>query len=316
MIVTLTLNPSVDRTIEVPELIRGAVLRAVGGRVDAGGKGVNISRALARHAVPTTTVFAAGGAEGQQLIGLLEPLGVRVAAVAVQGATRANVAVVEPDGTTTKLNEQGPRLSAHEIEALLQTVIATSEPGGWVVGCGSLPPGVPDDVYAHLVTAAHAAGARVAIDTSGPALAAALVAGPDLVKPNLEELAEAVGRPLRTLGEVVAAAEDLLERGAGAVLASLGPDGAVLVEPDGARHGQAHLDHVLSTVGAGDAGLAGFVAAGGSGPEALRAALGWGSAAAGLPGSRMPGPDDVAAVHVILHDEIDLNRSLKGALDD
>ena len=310
MIVTLTLNPSVDRTIEVAELQRGGVNRAVGGRVDAGGKGVNVSRALARHGFSTTAVFASGGLEGLQLVALLEPQGVKVAAVAVHGSTRANVSVVEPDGTTTKLNELGPHLSALELDALVQAVIMAASPGGWIVGSGSLPPGVEDDIYARLVEAGHASGTRVAIDTSGAALVKALRAGPDLVKPNREELAATVGHPLSTLGEVIEAAQVLRRLGAQAVLASLGPDGAVLVEDGLVAYGQSFVDQVLSTVGAGDAGLAGFLAAGGVGRDALAGALAWGSAAAALPGSRMPGTEDVAAVKVVLHDEIDLNRTL------
>lgn len=316
MIVTVTSNPSVDRTIEVADLVQGGVNRAVGGRVDAGGKGVNVSRALARHGVATTAVLACGGSEGAQLIDLLEPQGVAVASVPVAGATRSNVSVVEPDGTTTKFNELGPELTSADVDALLAAALGAARPGGWVVGCGSLPPGAPVDFYARLVEAGHSAGAKVAVDSSGPALVAALAAGPDLVKPNQEELAEAVGRPVTTLGEVVDAAQDLRARGAGTVLASLGVDGAVLVGPTHVLHGESPIDQVLSTVGAGDAGLAGFLAAGGDGTAALTAALAWGAAATSLPGSRMPGAADVAAIRVVLHGAIDRERALKGALDD
>lgn len=155
------------------------------------------------------------------------------------------------------------------------------------------------------------AGARVALDTSGPALAAALPARPDVVKPNAAELAEAVGRPLGTLGDAVKAAEELVGRGAGAVLASLGARGQLLVTADGAHHGTAPVAAVRSDVGAGDAALAGFLAAGGTGPAALASALAHGAAAVQLPGSVMPGPADLRpeAVHITRDLPLDLPLS-------
>ncbi|RJK96278.1 1-phosphofructokinase [Vallicoccus soli] len=313
MIVTLTPNPSLDRTVEVPALVRGAVLRARGGRVDPGGKGVNVSRALAAHGRATRAVVPVGGAEGAQLAALLAPLGIEVHAVPVTGAVRANVAVVEPDGTTTKLNELGPCLSGDEVEALLAAAVASADGASWLAACGSLPPGAPVDLYARLAEAAHSAATRLVVDSSGPALLAALEAGPDLVKPNREELAEAVGRPLGTLGDVVEAAAELVARGAGAVLASLGADGAVLVGPDGATYGESRVDRPVSTVGAGDAMLAGFLAAEAGAPAAtaLASALAWGAAATCLPGSRMPAPHDLRPDAVRLHERIDPARPLE-----
>jgi 1-phosphofructokinase len=152
---------------------------------------------------------------------------------------------------------------------------------------------------------------KVAIDSSGAPLVAALEAGPDLIKPNREELAEATGRRLLTLGDVVAAAEELRGRGVGAVLASLGADGAVLVDATGATFGSATVERPRSAVGAGDSMLAGFLAGGGSGPAALAEALAWGAAAASLPGSRMPTPDDLDPQRVTLADRIDPDRPLK-----
>ena len=115
MIVTFTANPSVDRTSEVVELIRGAVIRARHARVDAGGKGVNVTSALAANGYPSIAVLPTGGAEGAQLIGLLESESLLVRPVPIDGAIRANVTIVEPDGTTTKINEPGPVLGAEEI---------------------------------------------------------------------------------------------------------------------------------------------------------------------------------------------------------
>jgi len=311
MIVTLTPNPSVDRTIEVPQLVRGAVLRATSSRVDPGGKGVNVARALIAHGVTATAVLPAGGAEGAQLAALLAAEGIGIAPVPVAGAVRANVSVVEPDGTVTKLNEQGPDLSSDETTALVRATLEAARGAEWVVASGSLPRGVAAAFYAHLVDALRDEGVRVAVDTSGQALAVALDARPDLVKPNREELAEVTGLTVRTLGEAVDAAQALRSRGPVTVLASLGPDGAVLVDDTGVTHGEARVDTPRGAVGAGDALLAGFLAGGGKGPDALAEALAWGAAAASLPGSHMPTPHDLDREGVRIHDHVETDRVLQ-----
>ena len=310
MIVTLTLNPSLDRTIEVDRLTRGAVIRAGGAHLDPGGKGVNVSRALLANGVRSRAVLPCGGGDGRELVRLLEEEGVDVLAVPTSGATRSNVTLAEPDGTVTKINEPGATMPPEDLERVAETVLHAAGSADWVVVCGSLPPGVPVDVYAKLGRRFAAAGIRVAVDTSGPALLAAIAAGAVLVKPNREELAEAVGRPLRSLGDVVAAARELRSWGASTVLASLGADGAVLVDDEGVVVGESRLIEPRSTVGAGDSFLAGFLAAGASGETALAEALAWGAAAAALPGSRMPGPDDIARDVVRITSGPDLGRPL------
>jgi 1-phosphofructokinase len=310
VIVTLTLNPSLDRGIEVEALERGAVIRAASASLDPGGKGVNVSRALLGNGIPSTAVVPCGGDEGEQLVRLLRAEGVEVHAVPIAGLTRSNITIAEPDGTVTKINEPGAPLGPEELDALAAAVLAAAGPSDWAVVCGSLPPGVPVDVYARLCRRLAAAGIRVAVDSSGPALVSAVAAGPALVKPNREELAEATGRPIASLGDAVDAAKELRALGAGAVLASLGADGAVLVEADGVTTGQAPVASSRSSVGAGDALLAGFLAAGGRGAGALAEALAWGAAAVCLPGSRMPTAAQIQRDIVHLHDEPDLTRPL------
>jgi 1-phosphofructokinase len=267
-------------------------------RVDAGGKGVNVTRALHANGVASVAVLPVGGHEGNQLLGLLQEQELRVRTVPITGAVRANVTIAEPDGTTTKFNEPGPVLTLAEIDRLAVKVIETARERHceWAVLAGSLPPGVPLDLYADLVRELHAAGVRVAVDCDGPLLQATLAAGPDLVKPNRRELAEATGLEVRTPEDAVAAAHALIGAGAGAVLASLGSRGAVLVDPAGgatAHHASSVVGAPRSTVGAGDASLAGFLAGGAHGPDALVEAVTWGAAAESLPGSRMPGPADL-----------------------
>lgn len=311
MIVTLTPNPSVDRTVEVDRLVRGAVLRAATATVDAGGKGVNLARALAANGHRARAVLPSGGAEGHQLAALLSPQGVEVVLVPISGAVRANVSIVEPDGTVTKINEPGPVLTPEEIDAMVAATLSAAAPASWLAVSGSLPPGVPARFYGLLIESLATTGVRVALDTSGEPFRAALVDEPDVVKPNRDELAEAVGQSIVTLGDAVEAAELLREKGARAVLASLGADGAILVDGTGVTHAEAPVDVARSAVGAGDALLAGFLAAGGAGVPALVEGLAWGAAATSLPGSRMPGPSDLRRHAVRVHLAADPARVLK-----
>jgi len=304
MIITVTLNPSLDRTIELDRLAQGYVQRVTAARLDPGGKGVNVARALLANGVPTRAVVPVAGVEGDQLVGLLEHEGVDFAVVPVLGHTRSNITIAEADGTVTKLNEPGASLRAEDLEALAREVLAAATPGSWAVLCGSLPPGLRAEAYATLTRRFVEAGLRVAVDTSGPAFRAAVAVGPELVKPNAEELAEAVGRPLRSRSAIVAAARELQDLGAQTVLVSLGATGAILVDESSVVVGESPIGQPRSAVGAGDAFLAGFLAGqyhGASHLEAFAEALAWGAAAVQLPGTRMPGPADIdrSLVHIL-----------------
>jgi 1-phosphofructokinase len=310
MIVTVTLNPSLDRTLDVERLDRGTVIRATSARVEPGGKGVNVTRALLANGVPSRPVLTCGGEEGQHLLRLLHAEGVEPVCVWIDEHTRSNLTLAEPDGTVTKVNEPGPRLSDLDFDRVEQALLEqVAQPSAWVVVCGSMPRGLPIASFSSLCKRIVAAGARLAVDTSGPALRAGAVAGAALLKPNRDELAEVVGRPLRTVRDVVEGAQQLRSWGAGAVLVSLGADGAVLVDDDGITKGSAPVERPRSAVGAGDALLAGFLAAGAKGEAALAEALAWGAAAVSLPGSRMPGPADLQRHLVRLHPTADLGAA-------
>ena len=338
MIVTLTPNPSLDRTVTLPgPLVRGGVNRLSGVVVEPGGKGVNVARVLVSAGQPATAVLPAA-AHDPLLLALdaaaatasADSAALSTHAVTVAAPVRINTAVTEPDGTTTKLNEPGAALSPQEIDAveaaLLKAATAAAAGGGgdvhhWAVLSGSLPPGVPTDWYARLVRLLREAapGLRIAVDTSDEPLAA-LAAGlpesaPDLVKPNGEELGQLVGLPADRamaleegaahgdLAPVADAARILVDLGLGAVMATLGPAGAVLVTGGGAWHATAPRVPVASTVGAGDSSVAGYVLAdvrGGDEPERLRTAMAYGSAAASLPGTTLPAPGDLPAQEVVV----------------
>jgi 1-phosphofructokinase len=315
VIVTVTLNPSLDRTVEVGRLDRGDVVRTGAPLLEPAGKGVNVARALTAHGVHSVAVLPVGGREGAELSALLDAAGVSARYVPVSGRTRSNLTVAEPGGTVTKLNEPGLALSHDDLTAITAVVRATAEAATWIVVSGSLPPEISTATFARFVDDVRRTGAKLAVDTSGDALSAAVEARPDLLKPNLAELAELAGRPLDTLGDVVAAAEAVRASGVGTVLVSLGAEGAVLVGPDGVVVGTSHVAVPRSTVGAGDSFLAGYLAsetAGGAPRDALLAALTWGAAATRLPGTTVPSPSDLDASEASLLAQPDLTSPLVG----
>lgn len=305
MMITLTPNPSIDRTVAFAQLHRGAVNRASSSRIDPGGKGVNVARALTANGSAATAVLPVGGPEGHLMEELLADAGVARLGVAIRDSVRLNITAVEADGTTTKLNEPGPTLDEGEIAALLEAVATAGrsapEAPTWVVACGSLPPGAPDDLHARVVRSARQAGALVAVDSSGAPLRLAVAERPDLIKPNRVELESLVGVGLDTLGAVIDAATGLVAAGVGTVAVSLGRDGAVLVDRDTTVHARAAIERPLSTVGAGDCMLAGLLhdlSAGADPAQALATGVRWGAAAVRLPGSRVPGPSDLDGIPV------------------
>lgn len=312
MIVTCTPNPSLDRTVEVRTLQRGAVQRVDAASVHPGGKGINVARVLHRNGHDAHAVAPVGGPEGDHFAALLAATDLPFTGTPLDGAIRVNIAVVEADGTTTKLNDAGAALTDETRASLLDTTLDSVHDGGWVAGCGSLPPGAGDGFYAELVKRARSTDVRVAVDTSGPALRATVEAAPDVVKPNHHELAELVDRELSTFADAVDAAREIVAAGVATVLVSLGGDGALLVTADAVWFGESGPVDVRSTVGAGDAMLAGFLAAGGAGAEALAGGITWAAAAVGLPGTTMPTPDDLHPDAVRVATGYDPDRPLKG----
>ncbi|MDQ0278421.1 1-phosphofructokinase [Arthrobacter silviterrae] len=310
MILTLTPNPSLDRTIELPgRLERGEVQRAAAASAHPGGKGVNIVRALT--ASGTAALALLPGDPGDDVVLALGREEIPHLSLPIGAPLRSNVAITEPDGTTTKVNEPGPALSAAQLASLLKLAVEKSDGAAWLVLAGSLPPGAPDDFYARVIAAVRATygpdSPRIAVDSSGAPLAASVAASPDLLKPNAEELAELTGigdGPSLEADPFMAAsaAASLVERGVGAVLATLGSRGAVLVTADGSWLAKGPVIAAKSTVGAGDSALAGYLLAsqrGDTPAECLQQAVAHGAAAASLPGTLVPSlkqthPADVA----------------------
>ncbi|WP_328530868.1 1-phosphofructokinase family hexose kinase [Nocardioides sp. NBC_00368] len=311
MIVTLTANPSIDHTVMLTSpLRRGEVLRAAATSSQPGGKGVNISGAAYAAGVPTRAVLPCPDLD--PMVTELRASGLDVVTVGPAGRPRINTTVTEPDGTTTKLNGPGTTATPALLDALAARLVQEAEHATWVVLAGSLPPGARAGWYAEVVKALRSTGARIAVDTSEApleALAAGLPSGaPDLLKPNAEELASITGADAAGLDDpvaAVAAARTLVERGVTAVLATLGGNGAVLVTEEGTWHATPPPTDVVSTVGAGDSSLFGYLLAdlrGLTAPERLGLAVAYGSAAAGLPGTTLPTPPQVHADLVSVRD--------------
>jgi 1-phosphofructokinase len=310
-VVTLTANPSLDRTLDLPApLVAGGIVRLSGAATEPGGKGVNVARAIAAAGGDVVSVLPAAASD--PIVTALRTLGLELATVPVQTPVRTNYTIVDPEGTTTKLNEPGAALSDTTRAALSGVLHGHAAAAQWVVLSGSLPPSTPVDWYAQLVASLRDTGTRVAVDTSENPLLALLAAGPDsaphLLKPNAEELAQLAGVSeddvLRDPAATLAAVRALHDRGVAEVLLTLGSDGALLSRADGevwsARPPQIT---VRSTVGAGDCSLAGYLLAdlaGAPPAERLRTAVAYGAASASLPGSAVPTPAqvDVAAVRV------------------
>ncbi|NMN99917.1 1-phosphofructokinase family hexose kinase [Gordonia sp. TBRC 11910] len=304
MILTVTANPSIDRTVELEAPLRhGAVQRAAATRIEAGGKGVNVARVAAGADVATLAILPARSDD--PMLGLLDSVRLPYRATDVGADVRSNLTVVDPDGTTTKINAAGAVLDDATATALAEEIVANAPGASWVALCGSLPPGLPADWYARLVAALKPHGCKIAVDTSGAPLAAVAQPGADLLKPNADELAELVGgdgpaieaaAQAGDFGPAVAASLLLAQRTGGTILTTLGAAGALLTTTTASWSATPPPIVPRSTVGAGDASLAGYLLAelaGAEPAERLRRAVAYGSAAAALPGTQPPSPSDL-----------------------
>lgn len=315
MIVTFTPNPSLDRTACLPvRLARGGVQRLADLTSEPGGKGVNVARAA--HLAGHDVLAVLPAPRHDPILAALTERGVPCRNVEVPHFVRTNLTLTEPDGTTTKLNEPGSVLSEGDATRLLDVLVEVAADAAWVVLAGSLPPGAPPDWYAELVRALRPLHVKIAVDTSDGPLARLAEAfddaAPDLLKPNSEELAQLTGTDADLLEAAaaagdpepsIAAARVLVDRGVATVLATLGGAGAVLVDTDGAWSALPPSIQPRSTVGAGDAAVAGYVMGDVDGldaPGRLARAVAYGSGAAALAGSALPSPGQTHPEQVVV----------------
>ncbi|MFD5770371.1 1-phosphofructokinase family hexose kinase [Streptomyces sp. NPDC127049] len=282
MILTVTLNAALDVTWHVERLTPRSSHRVEAARERAGGKGINVTRVLSFLGHAPIATGLAGGPTGRLIRDGLRAAGIRDEFAEVAGESRRTLAVVSrEDGDATVFNGQGPRVTAAEWTAFRHHY-ATLLPGVRVVVLsGSVPPGLPGDAYAQLIRAAAEAGAATVLDTSGPALTRALAAGPDVVKPNADELAAATGRP-----DLPSAAAAVRALGARAVVASAGPEGLHALTAEGAWAAVPPERLSGNPTGAGDAcvaALAAGLAAGAPWADTLREAVAVSAAAVPCP---------------------------------
>lgn len=285
-IVCVSVNPAMDRRLRVGSLTAGEVNRAKNAQSFAGGKAAHVAMSARALAAKAAWIGFLGGAIGQECARELESLGIQVAAIRTGSSTRVNLEIIDDSGEVTELLEPGAEPSVEERDRFLQACVRGMReqwrPGVLVIS-GSLPAGLRPDFYVSLIEAARTANTKVFVDTSGEALRRSSRARPDFVKVNRAEAATLVGRPLTTAQEIVRAAAEIVERGTGSAAITLGSEGLIWVEHHNGPVWQARPPHmkVTSTVGCGDATLAGFACAaiqGTSGGEALRLAAACGAA--------------------------------------
>jgi 1-phosphofructokinase len=261
-VVTVTLNPAIDQTLSIPGFAAGQVNRVREIRSNAGGKGVNVASFLADLGVGVVVTGFLGWENASLFETFFERKRIDDRFVRIAGSTRVGIKIVDDRARqTTDINFPGLTPTTENVDELFHRIEALAAPGGWFVLSGSVPAGMPDGIYAALIESIHDKGGRVVLDTSGPALRKALASGPEVVKPNVEELAELSGRALETPGAVRAAGESLLDRGVRRVVVSMGGAGALFLERGRALLARPPQVTVRSTVGAGDAMVAGIVSA-------------------------------------------------------
>lgn len=300
-IVTLTMNPTIDVAYEVDRVFHTRKMRTRGERYEPGGGGINVARVLARLGDEVACLYLSGGATGVALDGLLEREGLARMRVPIAGETRVAAAVLECEsGKEYRFTPPGPSVSEAEWRACLDLAAATA--CEWFVASGSLPPGAPADFYAHLGAALRPQGARLVLDTSGPALAETLAAGGvELAKPSAGELRTLTGRELASPQEIGEAAMALVEGGQAQMIAvTMGREGAVLASAAGSSFRPAIPIEARSAVGAGDSFLAGMLhalVAGREADDAFDYGLAAGSAAVTAPGHDLAHPADIERLY-------------------
>lgn len=258
MIYTVTLNPALDKTVEIPSLTVDAVNRITSMRTDPGGKGINVSKVIQKLGGASVAAGILGGDTGRAILSALTEMGLTTLFHFVEGETRTNMKIIDPDNhTNTDINEPGVTVSEEILEKLLEELLAKVTKEDIVVISGSMPKGSPKDTYYTWTKAFREKGAKVILDADGDLLKAGLKASPYLIKPNNHELGALTGRALETPEEIVETAAELMkEYGIGKVVVSMGGDGAVYVTKDKTIYAEGLKVPVGSTVGAGDSVVA------------------------------------------------------------
>lgn len=281
-IYTVTLNPALDKTVHIPNFTVDQVNRITWIRQDAGGKGINVSKVIAKLGGESTAIAVLAGQTGQWIANALGENNIKIQAIAVPGETRTNLKVVDAErGSNTDINEPGPEVTDDLLNQALADVISKTSDGDIAVLSGSLPRGASVDTYGRWTSALRNAGLKVYLDADGAALSAGLEQKPYFTKPNDHELSAMLNRELTNVDEIAAAASEIVAGGIDTVCVSMGGNGAVYATADEVWYASPVKVKVGSTVGAGDSVVAAFAfadARGLSTEDALRLAMATGAA--------------------------------------
>lgn len=261
MIVTITMNPALDKTTSVDALIPEKKLRCEAAQVEAGGGGINVSKAIRKLGGSSLAIFPSGGLNGQLLEKFLNDAGINYKSIPIEGNTRESFTVDESrTHAQYRFVLPGPELKPEQVDSVFQILNTMTPAPSYIIASGSLPPGVPENFFQQLAACAKKLGARCIIDSSGKPLELAVHEGVYLLKPNLSELCALAGKSSLELNQVDDAALEIINKGECEVMVvSLGPSGALLVTRDGYEHIPAPTVKKTTTVGAGDSMVAGMV---------------------------------------------------------
>jgi 6-phosphofructokinase 2 len=288
LILTLTLNPAIDRNVTADKLVFEDRAYILATRESAGGRGINASWVLHSFGAQTLAVAISGGKSGRRLEEFLGSCSFAWELVKVRNEIRTNITISDRSGLAIKLNERGPSLSRAELDKVEKAVCARLPRASWLMLCGSVPPDVPSDFYARLIRAAAKRGVPALVDTDGEALEASFEARPEVVAPNQPEAERLLDRALITRAHFLEAVARIRALGASSVVLSLGARGAVTADGQG-RVWEVIPPRVdaLCPIGAGDALAAAFVWSRSQDSD-FATAVRWG-VAAGTASAQLPG---------------------------
>lgn len=297
MIATVTLNPSLDKSVVVDDLILGEVNRWMHFRRDPGGKGINVSRVLHELGAETMAYGFIGGIDGEILMSLLRDEGVPFEFIPVKREIRSNFIITDlATHTQTKIDAPGPHISRNELEELKTKIKSIVSKPSYLVFAGSVPPNIPADIYRELVAVAKKQGVKTVLDSDGRWLKMGVMAVPNIIKPNVREAEKLLGMLLDTEASIIKAAKRLVSEGIEIVMISRGKDGLIIADREVVLSAvPPHLE-VISDVGAGDATIAGLIyklSIGGNLVEAARLAVAAGVATILTPGTELCHKADV-----------------------
>jgi len=262
MIITVTLNPAIDKTIEIDDFIIGNVNRIVSTRVDAGGKGINVSKVIKELGDKSLALGFLGGNSGNQIKNYLDDINIKNDFLILKGETRTNIKIIDKvNNTHTDINEKGPSLMGQDITNIKEKIMEYCKPDSLVVLSGSVPIGVSSDIYCEIIKDVKNKGGKVILDADGEMLLQGIKAGPYMVKPNVEELEKAFGKKINNEEEVIETARKVLEYGVKYVVISQGSEGSIFISADKVAKVKGIKVEVKSTVGAGDSMVAAMAVA-------------------------------------------------------